>query len=239
MAKPDDFNKILDKLNSFDNNLSFTIDIFEDNSVHFLDLKIDETETDLFYKPTHTGEYCHFTSQTPWRLKTAWIKALFHRATKICSSNDGIKCQLSKIKLFMSWNGYPSDITRSLFARLQSKKVTTNESVEAAESSLDVFIKIPYADEKGEQLLRGRLRKLRRFTKKNTRFIFLFQTKELSMFCPTKDKVSSLLKSNVIYKLVCPGCGESYIGKTDRCLKIRLSEHRSRNDQHMFVLTPF
>ena len=84
-------------------------------------------------------------------------------------------------------------------------------------------------------MLRSCVQKLRRFTKNNIRFVTSFQTKKLAMFCPTKDKIGSLQKSNVIYKLVCPGCGESYVGKTDRCLSIRLNEHGSRNDQPMFL----
>ena len=54
------------------------------------------------------------------------------------------------------------------------------------------------------------------------------------MFCPSKDKISDLQKSDLIYKLTCPGCGEIYIGKTDRCLGIRLNEHGTREDQPMY-----
>ena len=53
------------------------------------------------------------------------------------------------------------------------------------------------------------------------------------MFCPTKDKIPTLQKANLIYKLTCPGCGKDYIGKTDRCLSIRLREHGTRTDQPM------
>ena len=35
-------------------------------------------------------------------------------------------------------------------------------------------------------------------------------------------------------KLNCPGCGGKYIGKTERCLSLRLTEHGTRNDQPMF-----
>ena len=53
------------------------------------------------------------------------------------------------------------------------------------------------------------------------------------MFCPTKDKIPTQQKSNVVYKIKCPGCGESYIGKTDRCIFIRMKEHGTRADQPM------
>ena len=54
------------------------------------------------------------------------------------------------------------------------------------------------------------------------------------MFCPTKVPVDKTHKVNVIYKLKCPGYGEEYVGKKDRCLVIRLNEHVTRVEQPMF-----
>ena len=232
LAKPEHFDEILRKMNSFDNNLQFTIDRFSDGNIHFLDISVNENATDIFYKPTHTGQYCHYLSQTPWRLKTAWVKALYHRAKKICSSVAAFNNQLSKIKLFMAWNGYPSFIAKSMFKRLQS---TSNENAKNQDDDkIKIFVKVPFIGEKGEQLLKSCIRKLHRFTKNNVVFVKMFDTKKVSMFCPVKDKISVTHKSNVIYKLKCPGCGEIYIGKTDRCLIVRLQEHGTRKDQPMF-----
>ena len=82
LAKEDDIGNIVQQFNAFDDNLKSTIDKFTDNDVHFLDIKFDHNESDLFYKTTHTGQYIDFTSQAPWNLKTAWVKALYHRAKK-------------------------------------------------------------------------------------------------------------------------------------------------------------
>ena len=71
LAKEDDIDNIVRQFNAFDDNFQFTIDKVIDNKVHFLDIKIDRNETDLFYKTTHTGQYIDFTSQAPWKLKTA------------------------------------------------------------------------------------------------------------------------------------------------------------------------
>ena len=80
----------------------------DDGNVHFLDIKINKTETDIYYKPTFTGQYAHFESQTPWRFRINWINALFNRATKICSTKAILDRQILKIKSFISWNGYPA-----------------------------------------------------------------------------------------------------------------------------------
>ena len=76
LAKEKDTVNIMKEFNSFDKNIKFTMDKFDDRIVHFLDIKINRCETDLYYKSTHTGQYSDFSSQTPWRLKTSWIKAL-------------------------------------------------------------------------------------------------------------------------------------------------------------------
>ena len=37
---------------------------------------------------THTCQFTHFSSYAPWRIKTAWVKALFQRAVKISSTEE-------------------------------------------------------------------------------------------------------------------------------------------------------
>ena len=53
------------EFNSFDKNIKSTMDKFDDGIVHFLDIKINRCETDLYYESTHTGQYSDFSSQTP------------------------------------------------------------------------------------------------------------------------------------------------------------------------------
>ena len=86
LIKPENIETVLCKFHSFHNNLHFTVDTFDGGNIHFLDLKIEGMETDVHHKPTYTGQYFDFTSQTPWNLKTAWVKALVNRAKKICST---------------------------------------------------------------------------------------------------------------------------------------------------------
>ena len=42
-----------------------------------------------------------------------------------------------------------------------------------------------------------------------------------------------VLMFTLVYTIKCPGCGEDYIGKTDRCVIKRLNEHSNRSDQPM------
>ena len=65
LITPENIETGLRKFNSFRNNLHFTLDTFDGGNIHFLDLKIEGIETDVYNKPTHTGQYFDFTSQTP------------------------------------------------------------------------------------------------------------------------------------------------------------------------------
>ena len=69
LAKVEDIGNIMKQFNSFEKSIQFTIDKFEDSIVHFLDIKINGSEENLYYKTTHTGQYCNFSSQTPWKIK--------------------------------------------------------------------------------------------------------------------------------------------------------------------------
>jgi hypothetical protein len=57
LIKPSNIPIALDKFNSFDKNLKFTVDTFSDNAIHFLDILILSDNTDVYYKTTHTNTH--------------------------------------------------------------------------------------------------------------------------------------------------------------------------------------
>ena len=122
LAKAENIDNIMKQFNYFDKSIQFTNGRFEDYIVHFLDIKINGSETDLYYKTTHTGQCCDFFSQTPWKLKISWIKALHDDSTKICSSNKLLNDQINQIRIFMSWNSYPKCVRNSIITVLNSIK---------------------------------------------------------------------------------------------------------------------
>ena len=120
-----------------------------------------------------------------------------------------------------------------LLDRLSNEKF--NQPSENDEEIPSKWLNVSYdAGSKGEYLVKGLCRKLRRYLKKNTRVIVRYKCKYLSFLCSTKDPIPSSQRSNIIYEIQCPGCGEKYVGKTDRCLSTRMNEHGSRIDQPMY-----
>ena len=108
LVKEDQIDNILKAFNSFHNNLQFTVDKFENEDVYFLNLKImSNGEINIYVKDTNSGLYINYNSYEPWHTKTAWIRALYDRAHKICSNNNLFHKKVACIKNVMSSNSYP------------------------------------------------------------------------------------------------------------------------------------
>ena len=107
LIKEDSIDEVLSAFNSFDKNLQFTVDEFDDGLVHFLDLNYDVAtgEIDVYSKPTNTGQYSHESSYVPWNYKISWAKALYERAKRICSTESRFKGQRRRIAdiPFLEW----------------------------------------------------------------------------------------------------------------------------------------
>ena len=102
--------KVVEDLNI----LKFTVDKFEHETPHFLDLEIHPDGISVYREDTHTGQFVNFKSFTNWNYKIAWIRSLITRAKVLCSPNK-LKQELAKIKLFASYNGHPKRIVNSVF----------------------------------------------------------------------------------------------------------------------------
>ena len=227
MVKKSEIDNILKSFNSFDKNMKFTVDEFKDVNPHFLDLEICTDGLKIFRKDTHTGQYTHIDSYTPWKWKTAWIRSLISRANKLCDAKylpHEIKC----IKNFAAWNGFPKRVVSSIIKCVQSKPENALNPV--VDDRPKVFINLNYTGNQGENLLKACLRKLNRCTNCPVNFITQYSVKKMSFFTNLKDQTDLLSKSSVVYEFCCPGCSSAYIGKTDRTLFIRTKEHATRSD---------
>ena len=82
----------------------------------------------------------------------------------------------------------------------------------------EIIFHLPYAGKVGEKLLKRCLKNVKRCLNSNIKFRVLYDTKKISFYCNTKDKVPHDQRNDVIYKIKCPGCNSCYIGKNERCL---------------------
>ena len=88
VVKPQNISCIHKLLNGFDKNLNCTVDLFENEVPHFLDLEMSQDGILIYWKDTNTGLYVNYTSFVPWTHCTAWIGSLVTRALKIYLNNN-------------------------------------------------------------------------------------------------------------------------------------------------------
>ena len=234
LIKPENIDRVLKMFNEFAKGITFTVDTFEDGNIHFLDLFINGSnlETSIYSKPTNTGQYINFGSFTPWRLKIAWITALYERGKRLCSTNALFQKHLENLKQKMSWNGFPRHIRISILKRLANK--TPRKKPTSDEDVTTIWIHLPYMGNHGELLTKKLVRKLIRCSKSNVHFRTTYDTKKISSYCTTKDKTPKDQTSGVIYQIECPGCGDKYIGKSERCFGTRMHCQGTRENEPMY-----
>ena len=172
--------------NSFHKSIQLLLTDLKMVSYISLKSKINGSKTDFYYKTTHTGQYCDFSSQAPWKLKMSWIKALQDRPTKFCLFNKLLNDQINRIRTFMPWNIYPKYVKKGITKRLQQKKTAVQKH---DESVLKIWIPLPYFNNKGEKLVKTCIRNLKRCFKTNVKFVTLYGTKKCAIFCSVKDKI--------------------------------------------------
>ena len=157
---------------------------------------------------------------------------MYHRAHKIWSNKQSLTKQLSQIRTFLLRNGYPKRIQSSVIRRLKTNRSPSRLTDD--DDKKKILLDLLCNGKQGEQLLTSSIKNLKRYLKVNVNIVVKCRTNKLSMFCPTKDKISWNQKANVIYIILCPACHNDYVGKKDRNLKTRLSEHTKKEDEPMF-----
>ena len=126
MLRPEDVDSVLEEFNRYHPSLQFTVDRFQNEVPHFLDLEIHRTGIAIYRKDTHTAQYTHFDSFTRWAHKTAWIRSLVHRAKKLCAPSK-LKDEMAKIRTFAAYNGFPRWVVRNI---MRSVELTNARSTE-------------------------------------------------------------------------------------------------------------
>ena len=92
-------------------NIRFTSEIEENNSISFLDIKINRHNnrflTSVYGKPTFSGVFTNFDSYIPLSYKSGLISSLLYRAFKLCSNIEIFHQEIIFLKDISKRSGYP------------------------------------------------------------------------------------------------------------------------------------
>ena len=220
----------LNSLNNIDPNISFTIELEQDNKISFLDTLItrhgNNLKIDVFRKPTHTDRYLDFNSHRDIKHKISAARTLIHRALTLPSTHATKQDELNHIRTTLKCNGYPNEIVKQIL-----RDSTANTIVPSPEELVGQFFKrfddtdkpsgyvtLPY--------ISGITDALRRILQKQNIRVATKPLKTLQrMFPSLKHQIAPEQRTNVVYNIPSSDCPWSYIGETGRSFETRKKEH--------------
>ena len=158
----------------------------------------------------------HFHSFVPIKYKENLVTCLFDRARRICSPAT-LDAEMRLLHDVLKANGYPAQ-----FVNKHCMKRDKLEPVFGPERK-PIYIRLPFLDDEVHKVIKRRLTVSTRqaFPAADPRIIY--STKRIPVRS-LKDPVATPERVCLIYRFEC-NCGSNYIGRTERCLRVRMKEH--------------
>ena len=180
--------------------------------------------TSVYRKPTFSCVYTHFDSFLPSTYKIGMIYTLVFRYFRICSDGNKFHKEIIFLKDIFLKNGYPTSFIDKCLKKFLDQLFIKKPQVLTVEKKTLTLV-LPFL---GNLSLQTKT-KLQNVLKRvlgccKIQIVFKSQ-RNLSNVFRFKDRLPYELISRVVYKLQCGRYNSSYIGETDRHLKVRSGEH--------------
>ena len=221
--------KFLEFLNSRHQNIKFTCEIENNNSLPFLDVnirKMDNTfTTSVYHKPTYTGLTTRYDSFIPSKYKDNLISTLIYRAFHISKDFFIMAKEFDFIKDILRKNGYPLFHIENVIRKTLNCLLTKKPQCLTVPKDL-IVLKLPYLGNMSHSLSKNLMKLIRsNYSTVEIRVIFT-NINSIGKFFSFKDRIPVSLRSSIVYHYKCGSCNASYIGKTSRNLSLRIDEHK-------------
>ena len=238
--KVNDIEKVLTAINAHHENIKFTYELEDNDSISFLDVKIFRNgrriETSVYRKPTNTDVYIHWNAFAPTVWKKGTLNTLVLRAYELCSTKALRDKEIAHLKhVFHDLNGYPHNVITTAIRKVEEKLNQPTEPPakdDTTDPEKTEKLYLPYQGKKGETLVRS-LNKTIKSTigTEQVKTQMVFKSQRLSSMFNVKDKTKKEHENNVVYKIECPdeNCSETYIGETERRVSERVLDHSGRD----------
>lgn len=219
----------LNYLNSQHQNIKFTSELETNSSINFLDIKISKENnkfnTSIYRKDSFTGLGIKFNSFIPRNYKINVIKCLVNRAFRICSNITFFDSEIKFLKQFFINNKFPLHVINNIF-RITLQHIYNPKPLETTVPRKQLYFNLPYLGNQSNIIKRKLKELVRKFYPQLNLIVHFKTTNTIKNYFPYKDKIPSSIVSNVIYKYQCRECSASYIGETQKQLKVRVSQHK-------------
>ena len=233
------FELFLDYLNSKHPNIKFTIEHSINNSLPFLDIRIDHDSSfshSVYRKPTFTGLGTNFHSFSFSQFKINAIKALIHRAFHLSSSYVHFNLEIEFLKQFFINNCYPVHLFEKILRNFLNSLHQSKKLVSTAKKKT-MYIPLPYLGTPSESDYKSFFQSLSLCYPHINFCPVLKSGSTIGSFFSYKDRLPATLRSCAIYKFSCSGCNATYIGSTKRRTFERFCEHLGLSNRTKKPLT--
>ena len=198
-------------------NIKFTSEIDENNSISFLDIKINRDNnrslTSVYRKPTFSGVFTNFDSYIPLPYKSGLISSLLYRAFKLCSNFEIFHQEIIFLKDIFKRNGYPSNVIDKCVKTFLDK-IFIEKKVFSVAQKKELVCVLPFIGKSSLQL-RSRLVKSIQQNLKFCSLNVIFQSPcKLHTLFKFKDSICKKIRYDLIYRYTCSNCNVTYYGKT-------------------------
>jgi hypothetical protein len=209
-------------INSRNNNIKFTMEL-GNKSINYLDLNIQLIEGkhvfDIYRKPTSTDVIIPADSCHPPQHKTAAFHSLINRLTKIPLSEHNYNKEWKTILHIAKVNGYQPAVIENILNKARKKQALSMVSSLSPINTPKMWCKIPFLGKISHSVTSC-------FPREKYRIAYYTPSTLKTILFNCKDRFPPEEKSG-IYCLKCHDCEVKYIGRTERSVKIRVSEHNN------------
>ena len=221
--------KFQEYLNSQHPNIKFTVERENNGSLPFLDVNVSRANnsfvTNVFRKKTFTGLGMNFESSIPIDYKRNIIVCLVMRAYNICSNYFKFTNELQFLRNYFLANGFPiSFIEKNI--RITLNRIFVKIERPSTVSRKILYLKVPFYGVHSYSLKRKLSQLFKKFYPQIQLRVILTNGNTMSNLFKFKDRLPKMLCSGIVYKYSCGDCNATYVGKSQRHLKTRVSEHR-------------
>ena len=234
-------------LNTRHENIKFTFEKEKDNKLPFLDILINNNESDLqtsvFHKKTYTGLLMNCFSFVPNSYKLDLIKTLVDQMYRINNSWTGFDKELKDFKNILQKNQYPLKMIDHIVKSYLNDKINcrNGKSSENAESEIKIRYFKPLFIGLHSKLMQKKIDQLCKRFCKSLKIKLVFTSEKLRCAFSTKDPYQSEHLSKVIYKFVCASCNANCVGQTSRHFETRIDEHVGKEKKshiYQYLVSP-
>lgn len=245
-ALPEDKIKVvLDALNSYHPNISFTYEIEDANrQLNYLDVTLIRNSdgkviSNWYHKPMATNRILNFYSNHPTHMKLNTAKNFINRVLML-SHKTFFNDNLTRIRKILQKNNYPNNVINGLIARVINKSKAlgsskrsyrflstiqetttniTNKTTQPQTTHFNSLVFVPGLTDKLAKISKNYVQETQ---------IAMRPAKKLSLlFSNMKHKLELEQKSGIVYKIGCNDCNSVYIGESKQLFGKRLYQHQN------------